>query len=356
MKTTITLMLLFSALALVTGQHDGLQEDSVFMELWDEHQETWFLLGKGENLYDENGLLATSIFYMPDEEDNLIPLEKTEYEYDNNGNRIRETEYGDEGGVGVWIAYEKREYALDASRRDTLMLAYEWDHGSQKWQPEGKIEFTNDASGNLVQEIKYRTEDAGKTWIPQWKFEYEYDSAGNEILQTSYSWDDGGKKWDPSEKIAQTFDENGNVVTHYHEYWDMGSGQWKFQDKEKYEIVSTDSTKQVTTLDWDESTSQWVPSIRMTHYYSDPGLTGINVPGTADLVLFPNPATEFIMFSRLGKNVPVLVEIIDIQGSTVLKQEVDRDQKVYVEHLNEGLYIYRIFTEDRSYTGKLIIK
>ncbi len=81
----------------------------------------------------------------------------------------------------------------------------------------------------------------------------------------------GNEQWDPSERIAQTYDENGNLIYQYHEYWDGNTSQWKFQDKEKYEIVVTDSTKQEIAYDWDESGSKWEPIYRMTYYYSDPG-------------------------------------------------------------------------------------
>ncbi len=46
MKTCITLLLLFSGLASVTGQ-TNLQEDSTTMEFWDETNEEWVLFGKG---------------------------------------------------------------------------------------------------------------------------------------------------------------------------------------------------------------------------------------------------------------------------------------------------------------------
>ena len=91
MKTSITLLLLISGLASVTGQND-LQEDSTIMELWDETKEEWVLFGKGENTFDVKGQLTTTIGYYADE-GNWVPIGKSEYTYDTNGNRILETEY-----------------------------------------------------------------------------------------------------------------------------------------------------------------------------------------------------------------------------------------------------------------------
>ena len=78
MKTSIILLLLFLGLASVTGQNN-LREDSTIMELWDDTKEEWVLFGKGENTFDVNGQLTTTIGYYADE-GNLVPIEKSEYD------------------------------------------------------------------------------------------------------------------------------------------------------------------------------------------------------------------------------------------------------------------------------------
>lgn len=354
MKTSITLLLLISGLAFVSGQNGNQQADSMIMELWDETEGAWALWGKGENIFNVNGQLITTIGYFSDE-GNWIPGEKTEYTYDANGNRILETEYEAEG-PGEWGVTEKREYSVDASGKDTLELSFDWDSDSQTWQPEGKSEFTYDASGNLTMLIKYRTEGSGNPWIPQWKFAYEYDVHGNDTLETTYRWDESGEKWDPSEKIEQTFDGDGNVILHYHEYWDENTSQWVFQDREKYEYVVTDSAKQETTYDWDESGSKWDPIYRMTYYYSDPGITNIQNFPFEEVRVYPNPAMEFIVFEGMKTQGAACIELFDIQGRIVLCQEIKNGQKVSVQHLSQGLYLYKYSADNRIYSGKLIIK
>ena len=146
------------------------------------------------------------------------------------------------------------------------------------------------------------------------------------------------------------------MILHYHENWDENTNQWEFSDKEKYEIVVTDSTKQETTYDWDEIGSKWDPLFRMTNYYSDPGVTGINNIGFAEVRVYPNPATEFIVFGGMESPGAACIELFNIQGKIVLSQEINNSQKVSVQHLPQGLYLYKYSGDSKIYTGKLIIK
>ena len=204
--------------------------------------------------------------------------------------------------------------------------------------------------------MKYRTEGNNKPWILQWKFEYVYDSSGNETLETAFRWDEISEQWIPSEKISHTYDVDGNAILQIHEYWDENTSQWKLAGKEKYETVVTDSVKQVVTYDWDESTSQWELTLRLTFYYSDPGVTSIHDVSSAELKVYPNPATEFVVFDGIESSGSAYVELFDIQGKIVLSQTIDHNQKVYVQQLDQGLYLYKFSLDGKTYTGKLIIK
>ena len=141
-----------------------------------------------------------------------------------------------------------------------------------------------------------------------------------------------------------------------HEYWDESTNQWKLEGKEKYETVVTDSVKQEVTYTWDESASKWGLSIRLTYYYSNPNVTSIYNVSSTELKVYPNPATEFVVFEGINTSSSAYVELFDIQGRIVLSQAIDHNQKVYVQQLYQGLYLYKYSVNDKTYTGKLIIK
>jgi hypothetical protein len=46
----------------------------------------------------------------------------------------------------------------------------------------------------------------------------------------------------------------------------------------------------------------------------------------------------------------------DMQGKMLIKQEVGSQDKVEVNGLAAGIYLYKVTTDKESYQGKLIIK
>ena len=95
--------------------------------------------------------------------------------------------------------------------------------------------------------------------------------------------------------------------------------------------------------------------MRLTYYYSDP-VTSINNAGFATVRVYPNPATEYIVFNGIETSGTAYVELFEIQGKIILSQPIDYSQKVIVQHLPQGLYLYKYSVESKTYTGKLIIK
>lgn len=68
--------------------------------------------------------------------------------------------------------------------------------------------------------------------------------------------------------------------------------------------------------------------------------------------IFPNPASGFI---TIVSSVPIeKIELFDIQGEKVLSSIAT--QKLNVENLKSGMYLLKIFNNDKSATKRLIIK
>lgn len=76
--------------------------------------------------------------------------------------------------------------------------------------------------------------------------------------------------------------------------------------------------------------------------------------------IYPNPASEYIFF-ELNDNVQdnCDIEISDITGKVVLKDVIYEGTSKYrvdVSAFRKGIYLYRIFTNDKYQTGKILIK
>jgi hypothetical protein len=82
---------------------------------------------------------------------------------------------------------------------------------------------------------------------------------------------------------------------------------------------------------------------------------GLNEKDDASILLFPNPASDYIRFATTDQAVIV---ITDIAGRIVLKEQVAGGQnQVSVNHLQKGLYLVQIEQNDKTVQlNKLVIK
>ena len=74
------------------------------------------------------------------------------------------------------------------------------------------------------------------------------------------------------------------------------------------------------------------------------------------VIIYPNPAHEYLRVSGLEDAKPYMIEICDLQGKVVLKKELTEDKPIWISNLNKGLYLYRVSNASKAYMGRLLIK
>ena len=65
---------------------------------------------------------------------------------------------------------------------------------------------------------------------------------------------------------------------------------------------------------------------------------------TANLNIFPNPATE--SFNTSGITEPTVVMVLDITGKIVLQQTIIPDEIINIAHLQSGIYFVNVKGEN----------
>jgi hypothetical protein len=77
---------------------------------------------------------------------------------------------------------------------------------------------------------------------------------------------------------------------------------------------------------------------------------------SSSINVYPNPTTDNIHLT-LPENVQqAFFTLYDMQGKELIKQEVVNEDKVMVNDLAAGIYIYKVATDKESYQGKISIK
>ena len=76
-------------------------------------------------------------------------------------------------------------------------------------------------------------------------------------------------------------------------------------------------------------------------------------------IIYPNPATDYVIFERQGTQanlqIKIKLQIINTLGQIVDSFEIHSNQTIWdTEEINPGIYFYKI--EGSNYSGKVVIR
>jgi hypothetical protein len=83
---------------------------------------------------------------------------------------------------------------------------------------------------------------------------------------------------------------------------------------------------------------------------------GIKELSTDYISMYPNPVVDNINIALPENVLQAFFTLCDMQGKTLIRQTVKRQDAVSVNNLASGMYIYTITIEEQHYQGKIIKK
>lgn len=357
--------------------------DSSLHEGYDSAQDQWFIMNKTKFIYDSHGNNTLKTVYALSRNSNQwTEDDKFEYGYDGNGNLIREIYYVMSGNQ--WGSEYKNEYTYDAREKNTSMTVsyyfsdqwnygnkdtytfdnngnniidslYSWNSTSSRWDASAIHEYTYDSKGNKTMESDFTWNANLGEWLTGSKSEreYTYDAGGKIILEILSSWDNNNNQWIHSSKFENTYDSNGNEITQIFYTWSQLSSQWTNLTKYEYTYDTEGNNLSGTLYTWSGANNQWAPANKDIYHYIS-GITFVSTMTDKDILVYPNPASDFIVFVVADDSKPVTAEISDMQGKIILGQNLSVNNKVSVRDLNKGVYFYKIERGNKVYSGKII--
>ncbi|HZJ19052.1 MAG TPA: T9SS type A sorting domain-containing protein [Pricia sp.] len=84
---------------------------------------------------------------------------------------------------------------------------------------------------------------------------------------------------------------------------------------------------------------------------------GQNAPTNGDIdgfKLYPNPATEGKVFISTSENSPKQISIYDVLGTQVLETSISGNE-LLISELDAGVYVLRVYQNNKMATRKLIV-
>jgi hypothetical protein len=358
----------------------GNMTEAIFYE-WDEVAVDWVSAEKMEFSYDANENLAVTIYYEWDADaGEWVPSWKEEYFYDANGNEIEYLGYEWDGDSSEWSVYEKWESTYDEDENLIQVLALVWDSDASDWVADWKEEASYDEHGNMTLYTEYVWDTDAGDWVVDWtyKTEYTYDASERIILTIEYSWDEDAGEWYADYRADYTYDANGNPNMEFYAVLDEGTGEMISTMKYEYtydlshdfdELIAPggkcwfwpdmcfaiqNQPLAVSYYWWDYDLEDWLDYGRGNYYYSEQEVVYVNNMEQPIAEIYPNPVAEYIVFSFSGDHQLGFFELYDLQGRLMLTEEIGPSERLSLEGLSSGMYLYNLYMDGMLQSGKLI--
>jgi len=285
---------------------------------------------KQEFNYDKTGDLQNVIYYQQDNSNNWYEFTRDEYVNNQTQNKI----YG-----RIWSSEHCIFYFNNEGKITNI-----------RWAETDSLEFKYDGIGNIITKTHFYNDQPYCPFVVCEIEDYYYDTPSNSITSFLRRSQFSGMCWDSTlylqseskfyydkgftqKDLILPYVFNFNPFTHYLGWYYT----WNF-------LLDFKITERIN-----------VNFNRIKYYYSDQTITGIEENTPEKLCVYPNPATDHIKIDVDSDPQPAFLEIYDLQGRVILKEEISQQHQISVRHLKRGMYLYKIKCQDRVKTGKVVL-
>ncbi len=228
-----------------------------------------------------------------------------------------------------------------------------------RWAETDSLEFKYYEDGDIISRTHFFRDPPDYPLVISAKDEYYYDSTKNLIISISYKstetnmFPDGNLYLNgKSEYIYDNSSEYEDLYLPYYSH-DFSADRYLgwFNNIWNFFLNYKINEK----INYNYSSGQWQLYNRIKYYYSDQTVTGVEELPEKEIRIFPNPATTHITIDFDGIQGPVILELFNGQGQSVMKKSVSSGNSLSVGYLPRGLYMYRLYLQDNMKAGKILL-
>ncbi len=352
------------------------------------------------------------------------------FEYDVNGNLIRNIDYSWNSQTQTWVNDQRWDFVYNEAGQVTTVTGYVWSSG--QWVLDTRETVAYDENGNATEyQVQQRNVDAGQwvndfrnirtysgenrltsssdfiwsgsAWVPISLTNYEYNQQGQLILETEYVLNDDNQV--ASERSLYEYDSNGNRTEQLIQTW---NGDWTDQSRHLY--VYNENNQLIEETIQRYQASVWVNETRFVYSYSftadesnlklpvffyelngetdvnalanseefrwDAGsntwelvaerqlsfsefespITGYKQVASAQLSIYPNPTSEGIWIATASAGKSVQVEVYSLQGQMLFQKSLTNQSFMSMDMLDKGTYLLKIYSDNIVKTERVIYR
>jgi hypothetical protein len=335
-------------------------------QTWDTTKHQWKNNTKNEYEFNQAGYLIRDISQNWNPNLNVWEKEeKIEYTYiDFNLSEEHTTLWDEE--VEIWLDLSVKSYAYDDSGRPAEMIYKTWSNYQWVNNTQDIYQYKEDKL-----EVLYHNQWVESEWRNQQKDIYTYDTEGKPITVLTKMWNINDTTWEDQIRFTFTYDAFDNVseiliampiqniwIDIAKEILEYNTDFYTYQLALPVTFTSEDMIPMNNMLVglklyMIDDTFAWKEVLKTNAFYSSYEFNFIAHERTFNLLVYPNPASEFIVFDIVDKS---SLEIFDLQGHIVLERKIAKGEKVNIEKLCQGVYFYKIQNNNNIHTGKFVKK
>jgi hypothetical protein len=217
---------------------------------------------------------------------------------------------------GMWLNTIHLDFTYNGDWFVILLEEDEFDFMTQQRFDVDRTHYTYNSSNKLTVELRENFDEGA--WINNELRTYTYDDLGFNTQMLQQHWG-GGSGWIDNDRFSYTYDDNGQVTTELVE--NKASGSWVNTTLTTNSYDDNGNLFYQLHQEWADRGS-WVDAFRDTYTYT--GTTGLKEKLPAiSVTVFPNPATDHVIFTFSDLPDRAYLTITDQKGSEVHRRQVD---------------------------------
>ena len=347
---------------------------------------------KTEYTYNPDYTLAESTYYSWNPGWSVIARQLFP-DYDVNGN-LKEQIYQSWNG-SQWINNWREVKVFNGNNNPTEIIYYDWN--GSNWIQDTKTTVTY-LSATVIDKVSDYTWN-GSTYVEDERYSYNYIS--NKLDNViNITWN--GSQWINGEKTIYTY--YGNSKIHEILYQDWDGSQWVNYDKDIYVLDSNFNRESETYFLYSIGSNQdlieytydtalllssfthpfkndtfiyslglennpyvnkilkeitktyngvdWDIVSRKTYNYDN--TAGVNDINDSQIVIYPNPTTDFIYLSNINEKLDY--KLYDVTGKITMEGKISTDNKIDLRNLKRGMFFLQLKTETGNIINRKVLK
>lgn len=327
---------------------------------------TWFPTYQSKYIYNENTKRLEKYYFKTNFSLNDTIYETGYfYEYLPNQNIIYQKSWDYQTKT-----YGESEFKFIREFNDknqlTFVSQYKYDSNIGWALVNGYSRFVYDNNDNLQTITQTNIDASFNTNVNKTNFIYNINNQIESKVNSTFS--KNNNDWVNETNTIYQYDEKNNITQEIKQKWNTGWEKWVDQTKKVTNIdndlnlenlVTTPKFKQkilsiINYKNFSVDDPEWELQNESNYHYSQKLVSSIEEFKKQDLIIYPNPTTDFLNIGNYS-NKKINIKVYDIIGNLVLLIENFQNELLDVSNLNKGTY-FLLINDNQNFKSIKFVK